>query len=76
MKTQDLGNFYAPNTDDPIYFRDSLELIEKFENTTKMIGGDMNLVMDLKIDKLGGRPITHFKARDILKVYLEESDME
>ena len=70
-----LCNIYAPNDDHPQFFKDAFTLLEQFENHSKIIAGDMNLVMNLKLDKKGGAPITHFKSRDILETYIKETDM-
>ncbi len=70
-----LSNIYAPNEDDQEFFKHVFEIVEQFDNSSKIIAGDFNLVMDLEMDKKGGNPRTHFKCRDIVKLYMEESDM-
>ncbi len=68
-----LAGLYAPNDDDPEFFKDCIEKIEHFDNKSKIIAGDFNLVMDLDLDKKGGLPKTHFQSRDTL--YMEEADI-
>ncbi len=71
-----LAGLYAPaDKDEPNFFTDCFKIIEQFDNNSKIIAGDFNLVMDLDMDKKGGLPRTHFKSRDILKLYMEESDI-
>ncbi len=70
-----LANIYAPNDDNPDFFKECINMIEQFENNSKIIAGDFNLVMDLDMDKKGGLPRTHFKSRDILKTYMEEVEL-
>ena len=70
-----LTNIYAPNDDNPDFFKNCVEMIEQFENNSKIIAGDFNLVMDLDMDKKGGLSRTHFKSRDILKTYMEEVEL-
>ena len=49
-----IGNVYAPNTDDPVFFRNLFKDIERFTPQYTIIGGDFNLVLDLNVDKQGG----------------------
>ena len=42
---------YAPNDNIPEFFKGTFALVEKFENQLRIIAGDMNLVMNLKLDK-------------------------
>ncbi len=70
-----LCNIYAPNEDNPEFFKNAFTLLENIENSTKIIGGDFNLVMDIKLDKKGGAPSTNFNARDIVATYIEEAEI-
>ncbi len=70
-----LCNIYAPNSDEPEFFNDLTTLIDNIENVTRIIAGDFNLVMDLDIDKKGGRPVTNKKARDVLQTYMSDSNL-
>ena len=49
-----LCNTYAPNDDCPEFFVQLCELLESYDNPNKIIAGDMNLVMDIEIDKKWG----------------------
>ncbi len=70
-----LCNLYAPNLDSPDFFENCLNLVDEFDNISKIIAGDFNLVLDLDLDKKGGAPVTHFNARDTLKSYMENNDI-
>ncbi len=70
-----LCNLYAPNHDKPEFFEECATLIDEFENVSKIIAGDFNLVFDISMDKKGGAPVTHFNSRDTLKAYMESNDM-
>ncbi len=71
-----LLGLYAPaDKDEPEFFKECIQMIEQFDNNSKIIAGDFNLVMDLEQDKKGGIPRTHFKSREILKIYMEEADI-
>ena len=71
-----LAGLYAPaDKDEPEFFKECFKTIEQFDNNSKIIAGDFNLVMDLDMDKKGGLPRTHFKSRDTLNLYLEEAEM-
>ena len=61
-----LVNVYAPNEDDPNFFKILSEHIEGFQKDEIVIGGDFNLVLDVEKDKKGGLPKTHNNARKIL----------
>ena len=66
-----LCNIYAPNHDDPEFVNRCSKMLLETGNITKIIGGDFNLVMDLKLDKVGGKPTTHTKTAKTLKKYLD-----
>ena len=66
-----LVNVYAPNSDRPEFIEQVFSLIDKSENSSIIMGGDLNLVMDIKKDKLGGTKITHFKSVYGLKEFMK-----
>ncbi len=70
-----LCNVYAPNTDTPEFFEEVSTTVDSFENVSKIIAGDFNLVFDIDLDKKGGAPVTHFNSRDTLMAYMNTSDM-
>ncbi len=70
-----LVGLYAPNEDEPNFFKDCFKMIELFDNSSKIIAGDFNLVMNLDMDKKGGLPRTHFKCQEVLKLYMEEAEI-
>lgn len=59
-----LINVYGPNKDDGIFFSDIAKLIDEYCEGSLILGGDFNTVLNLSLDKIGGRPRTNFKARD------------
>ncbi len=70
-----LCNIYAPNDDQPEFFKKCAEVIEKCDNVSKVTAGDFNLVMDIDLDKKGGRPVTNFNAREVLETYMGQADL-
>ena len=54
-----MANIYAPNEDRPEYFENIIGIIENIPNDNRIIGGDFNLVLNLEMDKRGGRQQTH-----------------
>ena len=73
-----LANIYAPNKDTPTFFIDCFTKISEFEreiDAEKIIVGDFNLVLDIKLDKTGGRATTNRKAKDVLTSYLEDEGL-
>ncbi len=59
-----LINVYGPNKDDAVFFSDIAKLIDEYCDGSLIIGGDFNTVLNISLDKIGGRPRTNFKARD------------
>ena len=74
-----LINVYAPNTDNPGFYVDVFHEIKKFEEKTginsKILVGDLNLVLDLNLDKVGGRDQTHDKCAATLKAFMEDEGL-
>ena len=70
-----LVNIYAPNDDDPNFFISVIELIKTVGNMSYIIGDDFNLVLDVKKDKVGGKPQTHSKAVKIVKEFMEANSV-
>ena len=61
-----LGNFYGPNVDCTEYLEELLDLLTPLSGQEIIAGGDFNLVMNVLMDKKGGIPRTHEKARKLL----------
>ena len=59
-----LLNIYAPNQDDPTFYKNVGENISSFECDFIVFGGDFNLVCDVHKDKKGGAPVTQWKSRN------------
>jgi len=70
-----LANIYAPNGDTPEFFKIVFDMVNSYDNTNIIIGGDMNLVLDISKDKRGGNPCTHEKCRILLLDYMKDNDM-
>ena len=54
-----MGNIYAPNDDNPNFFKNVLSHLLFFECEDIILGGHFNLVLDVQNDKQGGRLTTH-----------------
>ena len=70
-----LANIYAPNVDDPEFFKEVRNKIEGLPNDNRIIGGDINLVLNLDLDKKGGNYSTHTKAQKIVIEWMESTDL-
>ena len=70
-----LANVYGPNEDDPDFFTSLITEIDSLDNENKIVGGDFNFVMDVKIDKKGGNPRTHFKSQQVIRAWCEDSEL-
>lgn len=67
-----LVNLHAPNGDTPAFFEEVFDKINKFDNSSVIMGGDYNLVFNVNLDKMGGNPTTHEKCRQLLIAYMDE----
>ena len=54
-----LAKIYAPNDDNPTFFKNVLNQLTSFECGEIVLGGDYNLVLEVEKDKIGGNPTTH-----------------
>ena len=52
-KKRVLVNVYAPNKDDPNFFQDPFTEISRFGPQYTIVAGDMNLALDIEVDRLG-----------------------
>ena len=55
----EVGNIYAPNKENPIFFQNVREQMVMFRCEEIILGGDFNLVMEVTKDKRGGKATTH-----------------
>lgn len=62
-KTFTCINIYAPNDDCPQFFKEIDTKLNQFQCDSIIFGGDFNCVLNLSLDKKGGRMQTNFKAR-------------
>ena len=58
-----LVNVFAPNEDNPAFFRNVRDKLCSFEYDFVIFGGDFNLVYDVSKDKKGGVATTHLKLK-------------
>ena len=64
-----LVNIYAPNNDNPAFFKNVLNHLLSFHCDDIVWGGDFNLVLDVQKDKKGGNPVTHQNAlKEVQKI--------
>ena len=70
-----LASIYAPNDDSPEFIAEIIRHIESIPNDNRLIGGDYNLVLNLLLDKKGGRNTTHIKSQKKLLDWMESTDL-
>ena len=70
-----LASLYAPNEDNPQFFVDFISKVESMGNDNRILGGDWNLVMDIGKDKRGGLMRTNFNAQNIVKSWMQDTDL-
>ena len=68
-------NIYAPNKDDPIFFQNIREQMTMFRCKEIILGGNFNLVMDVKKDKKGGKSTTHRNALKVVQNIRDNLDL-
>ena len=70
-----IGNVYAPNEDNPVFFENLFDVLEQIPIDLKILGGDYNLHMDIKMDKEGGSNVTNCLAQKLLQEFLNKENM-
>jgi exonuclease III len=72
--TYTLINVYGPNNECPEFFRNLDRKLDNFVCDNIIFGGDFNCVMNLSIDKKGGRNRTNHNAqREILSCIVKRN---
>lgn len=69
-----LVNMYAPNTDNPQFYTQIMEMIDAFDNCNIIWGGDFNLVLDPTMDRYNSS-YNKPKATKILIDYIQQNDL-
>ena len=67
-----LATVYGPNSDDPIFFETFFSALRSFPNSDVIIAGDWNVHMNVNLDKVGGNPVTSFRARAVIEEATKE----
>ena len=70
-----LQNIYAPNNDDPNFFKSVFNNQSTFECEHLVLGGDFNLVQNIQKDKKGGNQTTHFKSLEEIEKIKENMNL-
>ena len=68
-------NICAPNEDDPSFFKQIFDHLHDFACEEVILGGDFNLVLDVKEDNKGGLPRTYQNALKIINQNCEELNL-
>ena len=69
-----LVNVYVPNRDDPEFFKQLFKEITNMENTSLIVLGDFNLILDPKLDRANSK-IYHPQARKTLLEFPEHFEL-
>ena len=65
-----LVNLYSPNEDEPEFFIELVQTIDALPNDHRIVGGDFNFVLDLDMDKYGGRKTTKINSQTLIKNWM------
>ena len=74
-KIMTLVNVYAPNEDNPAFFRNVRDKLCSFECDFIVLGGDFNLVCDVSKDKKGGVATTNLKSKEEVDAIREDFEL-
>ena len=71
-----IANVYAPNEDDPVFFERILKQVIESEMDNKILGGDLNIIMDEELDKksLGKGKKVRSKAASLVNNFMSENE--
>lgn len=70
-----LANIYATNEDDPTFFKQVFDHLHDFTCEEIILGGDFNLVLDVKEDKKRGLLRTYQNALIIINQNCKELNL-
>ena len=68
-----IANIYGPNVDDPSFFHSFFTALSAYSDTTLIVGGDFNLVLNPEIDRLSrAGSYRNWQSADIIKQYMSD----
>jgi len=70
-----VGNYYGPNKDCPDMLNEFLSVLDPKDGQEIIAAGDFNFVWNVHMDKLGGRPRTHEKSKNLLIEWCDNMDV-
>ena len=70
-----LFNIYGPNDDDAVFFDILNNELTQIQEENVIIGGDLNVILDSKMDKEGGRGDRKPKQRQIIQKIMEDHEL-
>lgn len=70
-----LVNVYAPNYDDPDFYKKVFALIDNMSQTNLIIGGDFNCVLDGYLDRSSSKRAPQSNSRNFLNVFINNSNL-
>ena len=72
-QTFKLYNLYAPNEDEPQFFEDIFSEIELSDEDPVIVGGDLNVILNVEKDRRGGRKIKS-KCSEVINSFLDQNE--
>lgn len=70
-----LVNVYAPNIDNPIFFRKVFSLIPDISQTHLIIGGEFNTVLDTYLDRSSTRRLPRNASSEFLNTFINNTNV-
>ena len=68
-----IANIYCPNVDDPSFFHSFFTSLSDHSDSTLLIGGDLNLVLDPTMDRLSNTGTQrNWQSTKIIKQYMKD----
>ena len=68
-------NIYGPNKDNPTFFKSVDTELDNFQCDNIIYGGDLNCVLNLSLDKKGGRKYTNIKSQNEIRNFMVKRDL-
>lgn len=70
-----LVNIYAPNYDNPDFFKKVFDLIPNMSQTNLIVGGDFNCVLDAYLDRSSSKRAPQSNSRNFLNAFINNSNL-
>ena len=71
-----LATLYGPNRDEPLFYEHISNIIEQFQNSSIILVGDWNMVMNYNVDTKNYKREYNYKAKAEVRAMMEKYDLK